>query len=476
MTPQKQPLKREDEELGELPPMDGEDDDTEAPAPDLEDSEVDPESDDPFDDKTGEDDAVEGPEVTGSEGGWLDDAEEAEGLDVGADDLLTEQTQLLEGNEEPGVGDEDYGLGDDERTTDTDAGEEGPADADEELREQDLPRLDADEGGSPDDEDFIDEGFGAEEGAPGVPWGSPRWEPAGAPLAIGAMRAVACVSRGALVGGASLCLLDLEGGCEKLAATGLDGGDVTRVWARGSALVVTNEDGEPFASRDSGASFAPMSSWRALVRPDEAAAGIEVALGEGELWARTAQGGLLWSGDLGATWKTVDAGGFVAQIAVDEAGALVALVQALRGAEIARGKRGSIAHTTLPEGLVPAALTGRVQIAARGSEVALVVEGRAVQLSLDAGATWTRAPGTETATALGWPKEEGSLLVGLYDDREERTWLARVSSRGEARVVAEVTGANPEIEGGILAMACDDARGVVWVVGGFGVVALQPRA
>ena len=276
MTPRREPARRDEEELGELPPLDGEGDDAEAPAPDLEDSEVASEDGDPLDDKTGEDEAVEIADLTGSEGGWLEDAEEAEGLDVGADDLLTEQTQLLEGNEEPGVGDEDYGLDDDERATDPDAGEEGPADADEELREQDLPRLDADEGGSPDDEDFIDEGFGAEEGAPGVPWGTPRWEPAGAPIAVGAMRAVACVSRGALVGGASIGLIDLEGGCEKVAAAGLDGGDVTRLWARGSAVVVTTEEGGPFASRDGGASFAAVSSWRALVGPEEAAAGVEV--------------------------------------------------------------------------------------------------------------------------------------------------------------------------------------------------------
>jgi hypothetical protein len=456
--------------------MDGEDDDAEAPAPDLEDDEVAAEGGDPFDDKTGEDDAIEGPEVQGSEGGWLDDAEEAEGLDVGADDLLTEQAALLEGNDEPGVGDEDYGIGDDDGATDTDAGEEGPGDADEELREEDLPRLDADEGGSPDDEDFIDEGFGAEEGAPGVPWGTPRWERAGSPVEVGAMRAVACVSHGALAGGASTCLIDLEGGCEKVAAVGLDGGDVTRLWARGSEVVATTEEGGLFVSRDAGASFVAVSSWRALVRPEEAAAGIEVALGEGELWGRTAQGGLLWSGDLGATWKNVDAGGFVAAVGVDEAGALVAIVQALRGAEVARGRRGALGHTALPEGMVPATLAGRLQVAARGSEVALLIEGRAVQLSFDAGATWARAAGTETATALGWPKEEGSLLVGLYDDRQERTWLARISSRGETRVVAEVTGANPEIDGGILALACDDARGVVWVAGGFGLMALQPRA
>jgi hypothetical protein len=475
MMPRKEPPRRDEEELGELPPLDGAgDDDTEAPAPDLTDDEVAHDGGDPLDDKTGEDDAVEAPEVTGTEGGWLEDADEAETLDVGGDDLLIEQTELLADNDEPGVGDEDYELGDDETATDDDAGEEGPGDDDEELREEDLPRLDADEGGSPDDEDFIDEGFGAEEGAPGVPWGSPRWERAGSPVDAGPMRAVACVARGVLAGGSSLSLVDLEGGSEKAVAVGLDGGDVTRLWARGSAVVATTEDGELFASRDAAASFVAVTSWRALVRPEEGAVGVEVALGEGELWGRTAQGALLWSGDLGGTWKAVDAGGFVAAVGVDEAGELVAIVQAMRGAEVVRGKRGALRHGSLPEGIVPATLSGRIQVAARGGSVAVAIEGEAVRLSFDGGATWARAPGTATATAIGWPKEEGTLLVGLHDEREERTWLARVSSLGEARVVAEVTGANPEIEGGILGLAWDEARGVVWVAGGFGVMALQP--
>jgi hypothetical protein len=96
-------------------------------------------------------------------------------------------------------------------------------------------------------------------------------------------------------------------------------------------------------------------------------------------------------------------------------------------------------------------------------------------MSLD-GISWGRVPGTETATAIGWQKDEIVLAVGLHDPIEERAWLARVSARGEVRVVAEVFGARPDAEGGILSLACDDARGVVWIAGGFGVAAFQPKA
>jgi hypothetical protein len=474
----KQPL---DEEVPELPPLDGGDDETENPTPDLEDAELPTDTDDPFDDRAGDPAQGDGSaeiELAGEEGGWLADADEAEGLDVGDAELLTEQQDLLHDNEESDSLEEveDLGHNDPSTSTDADAGEEGPSDDDEELREEDLPRLDADEGGAPDDEDFIDEDFGADEAAPlGVPWHTERWERVGAPLAVGPVRALACVARGVLAGGSGLCRLDLEGGVEKVRATGLDGGDVTSVWASGSVVVVTTEDGGLFVSHDQAESFARAAAWRDLVRPDEAAAGIDVVLGAGELWVRTALGTLLWSGDLGASFDTVDLGGFVGAVGIDDSGDLAAVVRTLRGGELARGRRASLVHIQPPGSLSATELAGRVQLAAEGPNVALAPEGRAASVSLDGGASWTSVPGTVTATALAWSKGEGCLVVGLHDERHERTFLARVSSRGESRLVAEIMGA-PDAEGGILTVVCDAARGVVWVGGAFGVAAFQPSA
>src|SRR5580658_10027094 len=257
-----------DEDVPELPPLDGDNDEVEDPAPDLEDAELPEDTDDPFDDRAGDPAQGDGSaelEPAGKEGGWLEDADEADGLDIGDAELLTEQKDLLSDNDESSSAEDDEDFADDDGKTDTDGGEEGPGDDDEELREEDLPRLDADEGGAPDDEDFIDEDFGEDEAGLGVPWHTERWERVGAPLAVGPVRALACVARGVLAGGSGLCRLDLEGGVEKVRATGLDGGDVTSVWAAGSVVVVTTEDGGLFVSHDQGESFARAAAWRDLV-------------------------------------------------------------------------------------------------------------------------------------------------------------------------------------------------------------------
>jgi hypothetical protein len=466
----------DDDDLGHLPPLDGGEEESESPAPDLDDEDIKEDGGDPFDDRAAkEEDPVQFLEIDGAESGWLDDAT-AEGLDVDAGDLLLDDAaDLLSDNEEPGVGDEDYELGENEESSIVDAGEEGPGEDDEELREEDLPRLDADEGGAPEDSDFIDEGFGIDPDAFGVPWAKETWERAGAPLEVAPMRAVACVPRGVLAGGPGLWRIDLEGGRERLLVASLRDLEVLRVLADGSRVVVTTEGGGLFVSRDGGATFACSDGWRTLVGPSEAAVGIEVAVGGEELWGATAQGSLLWSGDLGARWEKVDGGGFVAAVCTDDARELVALVRTLGGAEIARGRRGQLAHTSLPPDLLPPELPGRALLAARGTEVAIAVEGNPVCLSLD-GVSWMRIPGTEAATAIDWQVDEVVLVVGLHDPVQERAWLARVSARGDVHVVAEVFGARPDAEGGILSVACDDARGVVWIAGGFGVVAFQPKA
>jgi hypothetical protein len=278
-----------------------------------------------------------------------------------------------------------------------------------------------------------------------------------------------------LAGGTGVWRIDLEGGKERLLAVGVHDREVLRVLAEGSRVVVTTEGAGLFVSRDGGASFSGADGWRALVRPDEAAVGIEVALAADELWGTTAQGSLLWSRDFGGHWEKVDGGGFVAAVCVDDARKLVALVRTLGGAEVTRGRRGQLTHASLPSDLVPPELPGRVLLAARGPEVAIAIEGSPVCVSLD-GVSWVRVPGTETATALGWQKDEVVLVVGLHDAVQERAWLARISARGDVQVVAEVYGARPDGEGGVLSLACDDARGVVWIAGGFGVAAFQPKA
>ena len=116
---------------------------------------------DPFDDATGESLPHEDLTVEGAETGWLEGAETASALDIGAHDLTFEtEGKVLEDDEPDARSD---GLDDlvdaDEAAFGPDAGEEGPLAEDEELREEDLPALDADEEGDVPDEHLFDRGL-----------------------------------------------------------------------------------------------------------------------------------------------------------------------------------------------------------------------------------------------------------------------------------------------------------------------------
>jgi hypothetical protein len=148
----------------DLPPLDGKvgvdgDEENEAP-PVLTDEDIDSEDakdhGDALDDATGEGDPIDEVSVEGAEAGWLVDADDATGTDIGTFDLsLSEEGDILEADE-PEVREADEELGVDEETVHTDGGEEGPLADDEELREEDLPALDSDEDGDVDDESLYD--------------------------------------------------------------------------------------------------------------------------------------------------------------------------------------------------------------------------------------------------------------------------------------------------------------------------------
>lgn len=136
---------------------------------------------DPMDDTTGEDQALEELVVEGAEGGWLIDADDAKALDIGPFDisLSDEGTLLDEDDESEGRHGVDEDLGNDDEVTHTDGGEEGPLDDDEELREEDLPELDADEDGDVDDAALFEGasiGLGLDEE---LRWDDRAWERVG---------------------------------------------------------------------------------------------------------------------------------------------------------------------------------------------------------------------------------------------------------------------------------------------------------
>jgi hypothetical protein len=177
------------DDLEPLPPRDGDDEDahdgTEPPAELVD---VADDDGDPLDDATGEGDPVEPIEVDGQEGGWLDGATEAHDVDVGGHDFGDESDALLRDVDEPGVGEEDFGLDDSQVRLD-DAGEEGFANDDEDLREEDLPRMDADAEHT-DDEEIARFWDGGEGEVPLPPWDDRAWERVVAVPDAGTVRAI----------------------------------------------------------------------------------------------------------------------------------------------------------------------------------------------------------------------------------------------------------------------------------------------
>jgi hypothetical protein len=170
---------KEDDELElDLPALDGEEDQPllDDHAHDLPEARDD--GGDPLDDAAfgGVDAGEEELSTLGNEGGWLEDAEAAGALDIGTIDVSLEPEGRVLDDAEPDLS---SGLEDLIHTSEeyvVDGGEEGPLAADEELREEDLPALDADdEGDTPDDALYDRSLIGGEDE---LRWADRAWAPA----------------------------------------------------------------------------------------------------------------------------------------------------------------------------------------------------------------------------------------------------------------------------------------------------------
>jgi hypothetical protein len=451
------------EDLGDLPPLDGAEDEAEAPVEDLDDVPPEPsEGSDPFDDATGEGDPVDELAPEGKETGWLDDAADADELDVGPHDLDEEERDgLLDDADEPGVADEDFGLHDAESSLSGDAGEEGPDAEDEELREEDLPRLDADDEGEGDEVEFTDAWPGSDDERP--PWDDRAWERAPEVPKLGLARSVVLVDGAVLVAGAVLTRVDTRGalaideplihGKPILAAARLASA-VAILTERG--LVVRGDDG---TSRDA-------DGWRAVTD----GAGVDVAASGQGVWVRTRSGALVGSSDGGRTWDILAASG-IAALTAGPSG-LVVLAEAPGGALVAA--RGALLERSL-EALPPLPAGCSAIVRTRGDVVVAGGLGAGAFRSIRGG-PWERLEGTSNVTALAILDDEGTVLAALHVAAEDRTWVVRVGADKVARIVAELGGdADEGEEPRVLDLAWDDAAKVAWVVGPFGLAVLRPR-
>jgi len=490
-----QPGTEVEDDLEELPPLDG--DVRDGPEPELEAGELlGEDGDSSLDDSTGEDDPVDADELDleEREKGWLEEPADAPDLDLG-DVAIVDfggDTPAAEDADEPGVGDEDFGFGNAPERGGLDGGDEGPVGADEELREADLPQLDADEEGDLDDAALVDAGFAADEPV-GLPWAAEPWSRVGAPVALTSATAVACAGRGALVAGreeegaAEIVRIDLEGTSQSLATAGLDAGTVKALAVEGDVVAALVARGRLMVSHDGGASFAPTA---------EGIAATDMALVAGALWVRTTAGGLavirgsvvdVEPGTVGShatsiSAMTRDVGGGVAALVSDDAGRVSGLVRA-------RGTNdGAVEH----EGVdAPEAVGLRAVLAVRGAHLAYAGRrGGVVRRGADG--TFATHLWDGRITALAFVDDAGTLVAATYSEADDTTALVCLDAGGRACVVARIGPARgqPGAEGAasaedgvegletdarVLALAHDDARGVVWVAGGFGVAAFAVR-
>jgi hypothetical protein len=274
--------------------------------------------------------------------------------------------------------------------------------------------------------------------------------------------------------GGEIARIDLETGVERLPASGLHGGDATGVAVLAGDLFVTTEEGGLFASQDGGTTFSEAGGWRAQLRPEDAAAGVDIVGSKVDgLWGKTAQGVLLHSLD-GERWKKVDVGGFVRAVGLDEAGRAVVLVRTLGAHELLRRQGDAWARAAIPTDTVPPGLVGAATVAARAKVLAVAIEGQGVFRSLD-GVAWSPIPGTEAVTAMAVLDATGAVVVGLTGaEADVQASLVRIGPDGEPATVATWED-RAEGEPGVAAIVVDDAHEVVWVGGGFGLAVFQPR-
>jgi hypothetical protein len=471
---------RDDDDLGDLPPLDGDlHEEQEEEAGTLEDLPA--EGDASLDDTTGEAEPLDPAdlELQSGEEGWLDEPNDAPDLNLGTVALadLAEERDSLEDVEEPGVGDEDFGLGSADASKDElDAGDEGPLDEDDALREEDLPQLDADDEGTLEDAALVEAGFAADE-PPSLRWAAEPWPRVGAPVDLLSASAVACAGRGAMVAGrteegaAELVRVDLEGTSQSLSAAGLNVAGVCALAVDGDRVVALVEGGRILLSRDGGVRFAP-----AL----EGVVAAGILLVGGALWVRAAGGVVLRCANVGVRLQRGSTRGTAAAIAADIAGAVWGLVADDAGrvralADLSSREPsddvtvGERSPSALPDARMPAVL------AVRGEHAAYA--GRRGIVRRLASRAWETHVWEGRVAGLAFLDDAGTLVAATCSDSDDTTALVRLDAEGVATIVARIgpAGSHRDSDAGVLDVAYDDTRGVVWVAGAFGVAAFAVR-
>jgi hypothetical protein len=514
----------EDDELDELPPLDGDSEDSSDPddparddAGDDADADLDADEEggageNALDDSTGENESPDTRDLSldDDETSWLDEAAETPDLDLGDMPLFAVKDEggdkglALDEPDDRVVDDEDAGLAESPARVGLDSGDEGPIDEDEELRDEDLPALDADDEGESEDAGFVDERFATNDPL-GLPWAAVPWARVGAPLGVFGATAIACAGHGAVVAGrietdddagerasahaagrgtpedgdderSQLLLVDLEGARRRLDAVGLEGARVVSLAAFGAAepelVAVVVRGGRAAVSTDGGSSF----EFRESPRP-----AAEVAIASGVVWVRTRDGALRHLGEdrqpsigsanagsaSGAAAITTNGPNLAGLVVQEDRRPTAILVANADG--LAREPISAQEARDVPESRAPALFAARGLHAAYAGRTGVVRRG--------ADQVWKSFAWPGRLTALTFVDDAGTLLAAVYMDADDSTGLVRLDPAGNAAIVGRLGAPRNRLQGDrqgdarALGMACDDAHGVVWIAGGFGVAA-----
>jgi hypothetical protein len=258
-------------------------------------------------------------------------------------------------------------------------------------------------------------------------------------------------------------MVDLEGGSQTLSAKGLELSGVRGLAVEAELVVALLEDGRALLSRDGGARFAPIT---------EGLAAVEAVISPSrQIWIRTRAGGLLAFQEASAGVDRCALPGSVAAIGVDGAQGVFALVldDAGRPTSLLHAP-GAARPLEGPESCVPAIF------AVRGENVAYAARRGGVARRRGEGPCMPFA-WEGKVTALAFVDDGGTLVAATYSDADDTTALVRLDAAGTASVVARIGPARADADGDgrVSSLAFDEARGVVWVAGGFGVAAFAIR-
>lgn len=407
------------------------------------------------------------------ERGWLDDSDEAAGLDVGEEEVEIgdESSASLDDSTEPDADDDDPAL--DPGELGTDAGEEGIEGEDDELREEDLPALDADDDGEVDERSLYEAPESALEVDPELAWDDRAWgfdllDPTPAVgFAAGEAALFACA-------GAALVRL-APGSVARVAVATPERAHRGAVDPAGDAWLVAASGALLRLARGSSATV------RVNAAPAQA---IDVAAADGGIWVLDAAGVVSVSRDRGATFRPAADDVLALGGSAERAVVLVSDAKGLRELVFEGGGTQSSVLPFAADATLPGADVAW-ELVVRGDVSVVFAHGVGVyRRTVSTG--WQRIASSADAfavTILGDGGEDDGLLLAL-SDMEEPTRLAYVAASGHVaapspRVVAELAPGEDTVGGETagdeeISVALATLDGDAVVAGPFGTRKLAP--